>query len=173
MMETLEDIKCAGCDEVINMEDDTYHYGNLVAGWLCDGCYESDLEHVSTIVELIPDDTIRKYYVGSYVSMDEYGDEWSGASSGYVKTDGWRGYNTLTIHGTVEVQEGADLWGERTSIRDIAELIERAHADGTLPVKVYVSICLTSNVFATLLGVHVDTEDESQFKEWLTNEIGE
>lgn len=172
-MNTLEEIKCAGCDEVINMEDDDYQYGNLIAGYICKGCYESDLEQVSTIVELIPDNTVRKYFVGDYVSMDEWGDEWSGASSGYVKTDAWRGYNTLTIHGTVEIQAGADLWGESTSIRDIAELIERAHTEGTLPVKVYVSICLTSNVFATLLGVHVDTEDESQFRQWLTNEIGE
>ena len=107
-----------------------------------------------------------KHYVGEYVSLDHYGDEWSGALREYTRTDAWRGYYTTKVKNTVEVNSGSDLWGERTSTRDLAERIESAHKDGTLPVPVYVAVDLTSNVFATILSIQIASSNLEAFNQW-------
>lgn len=159
---------CAGCDE----------HNCYIPNWssqtekaYCDGCRESDQEHLSTIVYLSnANNAPVKFYLGDYFSFTEWGDDLpSNITREYVQTDGWRGYYQTTIQGTVEVDAGADLWGERTDVRDLAERLKDAQTEGTLPCAVYVAVEPTSNLFATALTILVNENDVDIFKEWSNN----
>jgi hypothetical protein len=103
--------------------------------------------------------------------MDQFGDDApSQFARTYHRTDPWRGYYETTITGTVEIESGADLWGTSTDVRDLAERIKEEHENGTLPVPVYVVIDLTSNVFATAMGIRVNQADQISFNRWKNEE---
>lgn len=167
---------CVGCDahsctERLDGAGD-WRYSNVKMGELCAECYESDLEYPSQVILFEPgSEEPIKYFVGSYVTMNQWGDDApSGMERSYVRTDPWRGYYVTTVPGTVEIQSGADLWGEATDVRSLAERIQEEHQQGTLPVPVYVVCDPTSNVFATAMEIRINECDRITFDRWLKNE---
>lgn len=169
-------VTCVSCDAHSCTERldgvGEYRYSNLKGGEICLACYESDLEHPSQVILFDPsEEEVVKYYVGDYVSMDQWGDDApSGMKRVYHSTDAWRGYYDTEVPGTIEIQSGADLWGEETDVRSVAERIQEAHKEGTLPVPVYVICDPTSNVFAVAMTIRISPADRITFDRWIKNE---
>jgi hypothetical protein len=157
---------CAGCQE---HSCDYGNYSSQTGETYCDACREDDSQYLSTVVYFSPEnDAPIKFYLGDYFSFDEWGDDLpSNITRTYIKTDAWRGYYQTTIKDTVEINSGADLWGEQTDIRNLAERIQEAQEDGSLPCEVYVACDLTSNVFATALTVLVPKNQIDTFNAWI------
>jgi hypothetical protein len=144
------------------------HYGNLDGSVLCGDCWSQDLEHASTCLLFDPSESEpQRYLIGDHVGIDHHCDDWDGATRVYHRTDPWRGYYETEIPGTTEIQAGADLYGEETDVRSLAERIQSEHKDGTLPVPVWIVIDLTSNVFATAMSVRVDDRYLDTFRAWI------
>lgn len=169
-------VTCVGCDahsctERLDGSGD-WRYSNLRGDLICSGCYESDTEYFSTVILFHPSETEPvKYYVGSYVSMDQWGDDApSGMERIYHSTDAWRGYYETQVPGTIEIDSGADLWGQETDVRSLAERIQEDHKNGILPVPVYVICDLTSNVFSVAMTIRINPADRITFDRWLKNE---
>lgn len=162
------------CTERLDGSGD-WRYSNVQGKDICSECYESDIEYPSQVIIFDPSESeIQKYFIGSYVTMDQYGDDApSGIVRSYVSTDAWRGYYETTVPGTIEISSGADLWGEETDVRSLAERIKQEHEDGTLPIRVYVICDPTSNVFATAMEVRISECDQIAFERWLKNDLGE
>lgn len=159
---------CTGCGE---HSCDYLNYSSQNDADYCDTCRETDSEYMSTLVYFSnQNDAPVKFYLGDYFSFDEYGDDLpSNIKRNYIKTDGWRGYYQTEIENTVEIESGADLWGQVTDVRELAERISEAHSEGILPCDVYVAVDLTSNVFATAMSILVNKSDVETFKEWSQN----
>lgn len=167
---------CVACDahsctERLDGSGD-WRYSNLKGGEICSDCYESDLEYPSQVILFHPSESdIVKYLVGTYVTMDQFGDDAPpGMQRVYHSTDAWRGYYETEVPGTVEIDAGADLWGELTDVRSLAERVKEAHGSGTLPVPVYVVMDPTSNVFSVAMTIRVSSADRISFNNWLKNE---
>lgn len=162
---------CASCDRhscTERLDGGEYRWGNLDGSDLCNDCWSQDLEYASTCLLFDPSESDPlRHLIGDHVGIDHYGDEWNGATRVHHRTDAWRGYYETEIPGTTEVKCGADLYGEETDVRSLAERIQSEHKDGTLPVPVWIVIDLTSNVFATVMTVRVDHRYLDTFKSWI------
>ena len=169
-------LTCAECEEHSCTERldgaNGYRYANVTQEELCESCYESECEYLSSVILFDPSEEEEiTYLIGDSVAFDQYGDDApSGIRRRYVSTDGWRGYHVTEIDNTEEIDSGADLWGLETDIRSIAERIKQEHKDGTLPVPVYVVADLTSNVFSVVLTVRVSKANAISFRRWLNQE---
>jgi hypothetical protein len=149
-----------------------WRYSNVKMEEICSDCYDSDIQYPSQVILFTPgSEEPEKYFIGSYVTMDQYGDDApSGMQRVYHSTDAWRGYYDTEVPGTIEINSGADLWGEMTDVRTLAERIQEEHAAGTLPVPVYVICDPTSNVFAVAMTIKINPSDRITFDRWLKNE---
>jgi hypothetical protein len=148
-----------------------YRHGNLDSSELCSDCWSQDLEYASTCLLFDPSESEPlRYLIGDHVGIDHYGDDWEGASRVHHRTDAWRGYYQTLIPNTTEIKCGADLYGEETDVRSLAELIQSEHKDGLLPVPVWIVIDLTSNVFATVMSVQVENKHLATFNAWRNGE---
>ena len=162
-------VDCAApnCGEAI--ESDYAEYSNVLESQVCSGCYQSDLDHITTAITFDPEHGESKTYVGDLVVMGEYGDHEDPKAFHRVwkQTDGWRGHYTTTMTGDWrEVSEDLLLWGERTEGSDLGEAVKRACDDGTLPVQVVAIVDPTSNVFASGISFFVRNSDAAAFSEW-------
>lgn len=168
---TCAECQSHSCTERLDGAED-FRYCNVTQEELCAACYESELEHLSTVILFDPSEPEPvKYLVGDRITMDQFGDDApSKFARTYHRTDPWRGYYETTISGTVEIESGADLYGTSTNVRDLAERIKEEHENGTLPIPVYVIIDLTSNVFATAMGIRVSQADQISFNRWKNEE---
>ena len=168
---TCAECQAHSCTERLDGAED-FHYANVSGAELCAGCYESETQYLSTVILFDPrEEKPIKYLIGEHVAFDEWGDDApSGFQRTYHRTDPWRGYYETTVPSTIEIEAGADLWGERTNVRDLAERIQEEHENGTLPVPVYVVADLTSNVFSLAMTVRISEADEVTFRNWLTGE---
>lgn len=167
---------CVACDahsctERLDGSGD-WRYSNVKGGEICSECYESDIEYPSQIILFSPgEEEPAKYFVGSYVTMDQFGDDApSGMERVYHSTDAWRGYYETQVPGTIEIESGADLYGLETDVRSLAERIKQEHEEGTLPVPVYVICDPTSNVFSVAMTIRISPADQIIFNRWLKNE---
>jgi hypothetical protein len=173
-------VKCADCEETFDFDTDYMQWANLAEEWLCESCYESESQYVSTVLLYGPNypgdsDGPDRVYVADKFSMSKYGDEPDiDVRRDYTRTDGWRGYYTTKIDGWVEVGlEGWTTggWGDPTADRkrtfnDWVESLK----DETPPVDVAVAADPTSNVFSTAITVYVQESDVETFDEWLNGE---
>jgi hypothetical protein len=168
---------CASCGEhKCDGEDNygPYHYGNRTGEAYCYPCWESEEYSPSTVHLITAGEPMRKFYITDYHVMDEWGDEPDiNIERTYHSSDAWRGYYDTTIGGCVTIEEGADLWGEVTDIRQLAERIHQEAEEGTLPVPVYVITDPTSNVFAVGMGIQVKESDLALFNAWRAGELEE
>lgn len=166
---------CVACDfHQCNgrwQNDHDFRSGNLNYEVLCESCWSQDLEYASTCLLFDPSESDPlRHLIGDHVGIDHYGDDWDGASRVHHRTDAWRGYYETQIPGTTEIKSGADLYGEETDVRSLAERIQSEHKDGTLPVPVWIVIDLTSNVFATVMSVRVQDRHLETFNQWKDGE---
>lgn len=162
---------CIACDEhncVLSRSD--WQYANLIEGWLCYPCYESDTEHGSVITTIEQDGTEYRTLVGDYIAMDaEFGDFVSADNieRTYHRTDGWRGHYCTTLKGWYEVSDGVALWGMPTDATRLSERIKDAQESGTLPCKVAIVSDPTSNVFSVGVSFFVEEENKDAFILWM------
>lgn len=159
--------QCFGCDSTIDTETDSIHcfYKNGDYYFLCGGCYDEDLEYASTVYRVV-EGTKRKYYIGDWVKMDEYGDTVTEPMSReYISTDAWRGYYETSVEGYTEVLGGWTTGGWDDAVaRRKAEFNEWAESvlEGTVtaPFEILFVLDRTSNVFSQSVRVLVRDTDE-------------
>lgn len=152
----------------------SYQWGNRTGEAYCYACWESEESHASTVHLVMAGEEMRKFFINDYHAMNEWGDEPDFTiDRTYHRSDAWRGYYDTTVAGAVTIEEGADLWGERTDIRSLAERVHAEAEEGTLPVPVYVICDPTSNVFAVGMGIQVKAKDLEAFNAWRTGSYEE
>ena len=176
-------IKCAGCGDEINTNDDEFYGSELTGDTYCPSCYRSDLESASTALFAGPDYTRVarepvQVLVGSSFVEDRYGESFDGVefTRRYIATDGWRGYTMTEIDGWTEVLSGWTTggWGDPIADRKqpFNEWAESLFTgENVPPVNVAVITDPTSNVFSTAIGVFVPDADVDTFTEWLNGEF--
>ena len=186
----LRKFKCKGCDETYFEDIDTgrfytdakktdeiyCEYSEILEDWICEGCYENDNEHASTIVRYAPDET-ESVRFGDYVAYGvEFGDipEWFWKyfdKREWKSTDAWRGYFQTTFkNGFIKLANGW-LTGFPSEVKPEAEAIElyeylKTHAE-ELPAPLYWLFEPTSNVFSTASEVFCDNKDLPAITKWL------
>jgi len=176
-------VKCADCEETFDLDTDYMQWANLAEEWLCESCYESESQYVSTVLLYGPNypgdsDGPDRVYVADKFSMSKYGDEPDiDVRRDYTRTDGWRGFYTTKIDGWTEVGlEGWTTggWGDATADRKrtFNDWVESL-ADEAPPVDVAVAADPTSNVFSTAITVYVQESDVETFDEWLNGAKGD
>lgn len=173
MATTTNTFFCNSCETTFD-ENDTNSHSTKDSEVICDSCFENDLEHATRIFEVSGSESdVLTYLVGDYVAIDNYGDDLTlDVTRSYIKTDAWRGYHDTTIANTTEITNGADLWGQVTDVREMAERIKEAHSEGLIPLAltIYVIVDLTSNLFATNMKVVVPNEQVDLFNQVMANE---
>jgi hypothetical protein len=177
-MSTEEENKCCDCNEPIDTDGD-FGWSYVEEDYLCTSCYESDSNHVSTVI-VIDDSEPAKYYIGDHIRMNEFGDDMYGTNltvnRTYVSTDGWRGYYETEIEGWSKVLDGWTTggWDDEVARRKqtFNEWVESViSGDEVPPVPVAIVLDPTSNVFST--GVSVLTPFPDRLTEWLGETQGE
>ncbi len=171
----MSDQKCAvtDCETTLNPDDDYCQWSDVLEDYLCEGCYESDLQSASTLYLIGSPKGPRKLYIGDHVRIDEYGDPLYGEtdvveSREWRSSSAWRGYYHTTLKGHVEVLDGwttgdwDDAVGRRK--RTFNEWVEQA-VEGEIdsPVPFALLFEPTSNVFSTGVSVLVKEEDYDAF----------
>jgi hypothetical protein len=158
--------KCVGCESDIDNEGDGGRWSEIKGGEFCWNCFQSDIEHASTITYLVNGEKQRRVVVAAnwIVDGEYYEDltakETEGINHYYTRTDGWRGYWTTTLGDDwVEVAEGMFLWGEDTDIVTMGGTLQELHKEGVLPCEVALVADLTSNVFAAGCSIFVRKAD--------------
>lgn len=179
MTETLE--KCAGCDEPLN--EDYQSYSQLVDKTFCCDCENSDLEYASQLI-LIHGDRSSVRFGDNFAYDDdleipdwfsELFDEWKGRN--YEKTDGWRGYydSLKQFKGIKEIASGwtTGMPDETTQRKphfnrfcdDLAESMYQNQ------YPIYFLAEPTSNLFSISISVFTKEEHYENVVNWL-EEIG-
>lgn len=159
--------KCAGCDSVIDNDGDGGRWSESSGAEFCWSCFESDMEHASTITYLVNGDKPRSVKVSSNFIVDgEYYEdltlaERDGITRNWIRTDGWRGHAVTTLGSEwFEAADGLYLWGEQTQIVSLAKELQDMHEEGTLPFEVALVADLTSNLFAAGCSIWLRKSDE-------------
>ena len=162
---------CISCGEPVTTDgtDDT-RWANLAEGWMCWPCYETAEQYLTHVYHFTPDSpTPMHIYWADEFAFDEYGepvdprDEY-GLVKGWHSTDAWRGYTDIRMApgtGWTNVDEGAALWGQTTSVMEVADNIRVMAEDGDLDREYLVVIGITSNVFSQTVDIFAqETEEE-------------
>lgn len=165
--------RCDGCESEINNDGDGGRWSEQREAEFCWGCFESDMEHASTITYLVNGKAPRTVKVGAnwIVDGEYYEDltesEADGIKHWYTRTDGWRGHwNTSLGDGWVEAADGLFLWGETTDIVSLGGELQNLHKEQALPCEVALVADLTSNVFAAGCSIWVRKADLATWNEW-------
>lgn len=181
-MITETQIKCVGCEEIL---DDEYTHSNVKDDALCYGCEESDLQDASTLVR-IQNGEVESVRIGDYLIYDKdmeipnFFRKISPKSNDvrkWTKTDAWRGHGS-----TIENFEGIKVlasgwmtgWADEYHQRKnyLNEFLQKLN-DGDFSVKypIYVLIEQTSNVFSQSLDIFTEEIYAEPLAQWL-DEIG-
>ena len=172
-METVDSpiTKCVGCESDIDNEGDGGRWSEIKGGEFCWGCFESDMEHASTITYLVNGEKPKTVKVGANWIVDgEYYEDLTakdadGINHYYTRTDGWRGHWTTTLGDDwFEVADGLYLWGESTQIVNLGAELQDMHKEESLPFEVALVADLTSNVFSAGCSVWVRKSDQENWK---------
>lgn len=172
--------KCIDCDEEVDTECGDYQWWE--EGVQCWGCYES--EYPSTAYHYEPEygevshetGKIPMYYIFDHGQMNQWGDTANDIefTSGYVRTDGWRGYQTCQPVGDdwYEARSGWTTgdWGDSVSNgkRNVNEWMEKViTGEERPPCEVVIIFSPTSNVFSTGVGIWIHDEDEEAFTAYI------
>ena len=184
-----EQFTCPSCEEIVTQEDRYYddaQWSDILDAQVCYGCYESDMEHRSTLVAVTPDGT-HKAFIGDLFIMTEhdYGaprwvDDLLPADfkgRRYVNTDAWRGYYDMAsqLQGLVKLADGWTTgWVDDTTTRkhDFNNLMKRLDTGELVPpATIYVLIEPTSNIFSVSAELLVKQSDLDTITAWL-DDIG-
>jgi len=172
-----ETFKCADCDEVQDIDDQSHGKDN--GDVVCRNCVDEAMNYRSTI-NVFEDGTVTIIYVSEYETINEYGDPFDTLtiSRKYIQTDGWRGYHETNIEGWVTITDGWTTggWGDPTADRKqvFNEWVEdMTRSDIIPPVPVAIVYDPTSNVFSMAITVLVKADDENNFREWLGEDINQ
>ena len=167
-METIN--RCCQCQKFIDLDD---------CGWsdtredhICLECKDAD-GHSLSILTVITDGKITKYYIGAHTRMADTGDDMY--SSGidverkWVSSSPLRGHFETTINGWSEVLVGwtTGSWDDEISNRkqtfnEWANGVCKGEILPPMPLAIVVD--QTSNVFSA--GVSVQTPEPDKFKQW-------
>jgi len=164
-------LKCCNCESEID-ENGDYGWSHVKNAYLCIDCRQSDEESVSTVF-ILDDTSIKKYFIGNHVRINEHGDEIGPLYSidrTWVNTGGYRGHHETTIDGWSSVLSGwtTGAWGDPTSDRkttfnEWAENLMSGKIKPPVPIAIVVDP--TSNLFST--GISVLTEHADIVNNWL------
>lgn len=159
--------KCVGCESDIDNDGDGGRWSDIANGEFCWGCFESDIEHASTITYFRNGEKPASVKVSANWILDgEYyedlkKEEIAGITRKWIQTDGWRGHAVTTLGDEwFEAADGLFLWGEQTEIVTLGGELQEMHKDETLPFEVALVADPTSNVFAAGCSVWVRKSDE-------------
>ncbi|CAB4150313.1 hypothetical protein UFOVP570_22 [uncultured Caudovirales phage] len=159
--------KCAGCDSVIDNDGDGGRWSEISGAEFCWGCFESDMEHASTITYFRNGEKPAAVKISSNWIVDgEYyedlkSEDTAGINREWVRTDGWRGHAVTTLGDEwFEAADGLFLWGEQTEIVNLGGELQEMHKEGVLPFEVALVADLTSNVFAAGCSIWLRKSDE-------------
>lgn len=162
---------CPGCESEIDRESGEYRASESDGKDYCYGCFESDMEHASTVTYLRNGEDVKTVKVGKrwIVDGEYYEDLPRGDAERYnhwwVSSDAWRGHWNTTIDGWTEVKDGLFLWGEPTSIVELGGKLQDMHKGEELPCEVALVADLTSNVFAAGCSIFVRNADVAAWEE--------
>lgn len=168
--------KCKGCEETIDHDGDGGRYSEKAGAEYCWSCFESDVEHSSTITYLVNGDSPRTVKVATHWVLDgEYYEEIPAKESDKIHREwkassAWRGHYNTTLDGWTEVREGVYLWGESTSIVELGTKLQDLHEAELLPCEVALIADPTSNLFAAGCSVWVRDEDLDAWNEQFSEE---
>lgn len=163
--------KCCNCESDVNEHDD-FVWSHTKNAHLCVDCRQSDEESVSTIF-IIDGKTIKKYFIGDHVRIDENGEEIDNSYTidrTWVSTSGYRGHYDTTIDGWGSVLSGwtTGAWGGEVSNRkDIFNEWAKNLMNGEIetPAPIALVIDPTSNLFST--GISILTKHVGIFNDWV------
>lgn len=179
---------CAGgCDEPLDPNDAMY--SEIIEDSVCQGCEESDGNHVSTILRFSPDGEHQRVLLGDLFAysgtLDDVNDsqipQWltdlfpdGEVKRHYVRTDGWRGHfdTSQAMTGITKIADGwlTGDWGDEISdrkatARDLGEFL--AEGDQYPPKPLYVILEPTSNVFSMATELFTKDADRDEVAAWL------
>lgn len=161
---------CCECQSEIGDSDD-FDWSSTKEDYLCMACRESDSSSLS-VVHLIDDGVVKKYYIGDHIRMDEDGDDISelNIKREWVSSSAHRGHYETKIDGWAEVLVGwtTGSWGDGTSERK--QIFNQWAQDiiaGNIipPAPIAIVSDPTSNLFST--GVSVLTQHVQMFNDWV------
>jgi hypothetical protein len=168
--------KCCECEEIVDTEGD-HGWSAVKEDYLCWGCYESDQTY-SSIVQIVDDGAVLKYYIGDHIRMDEFGDDLYNTNltinREYIHSDAHRGHYETTIEGWTDIMNGWTTGGWDDSIarrkqvfNQWAESVLSTELESPAPIAIVSDP--TSNVFS--MGISVLTPEPNRIKEWLGEEF--
>lgn len=183
-----------GCEQTFSDDDweNEAQYSEILEDSICQGCAESDGNHVSTLLMFSPDGEHRRVLLGDLTvysgTLDEIYDaeipQWLSdlfpdgkVKRSYVRTDGWRGYQDTPsgMTGITKIADGwlTGDWGDAISARKATarELGEHlATSDQYPPKPLFWIMEPTSNVFSTASELFTKTEDHDEVTAWLAEQ---
>jgi hypothetical protein len=169
---------CDNCQQQIDDNGDGGRWSDLTGKEYCWACFESDMEHASTLTYLENGEDAETTKVGSlWIVEGEYYEDVPAEFAATINrswraSDAWRGHWTTTLSGWVEVAEGLALWGEKTDIVELGARLQEDHIEQVLPCPVMLVADLTSNVFAAGASVFVRESDVDAFRShYATKEV--
>jgi len=159
--------KCVGCESDIDNEGDGGRWSDKSNGEFCWGCFESDIEHASTITYLrngekpVSVKVSENWIVDGEYYEDLNKSESEGITRNWIRTDAWRGHAVTTLgYEWFEAADGLFLWGEQTEIVSLGGELQEMHKESILPFEVALVADPTSNVFAAGCSVWVRKSDK-------------
>lgn len=171
--ETIEEtLNCPECEEDVQ----ELRWANLEEIDICDSCYESDTENMSTLYRVRSGESEWTKF-GSYTGFSQEGDdpeEWftnivtsNGSPRKWVSTDAWRGHYDSS--GNIDLVSIASGWttgwadeyhARKIDFNDFAEQLIKGEID--CPLSIYILVEPTSNVFSTAVDVLVQEGDKDK-----------
>ncbi len=169
-------IKCSLCEDTQekNYFEENAYYANILKKMICDQCYESNLEHSSSIVKF-GNHMKRTVKFNEYFAMDDRDGgappEWFTKyfiKREYHNTDGWRGhYESKWAPELITLCEGwVTGWASESDHAHkipAVNLMSFMEGEGrNTPVPIFWLFEPTSNLFSTASEILVDRADEKQ-----------
>jgi len=165
-----EKTKCDLCEEEV---EEGEGFGTIDGRLACEGCYQSEWEHPSTVIIFNPDGSNESIQFTQNFGTPE-GDKIPEPIEKEIwkNTDGWRGYTDWELkEGFIEVADGwITGFPDRTTERkiELAEIFDKLKAGEIKPpCKIYWIFGITSNVFSTASSVVIENGNEEIIEKWL------
>lgn len=175
----MKKIKCEGCREKFDAVDfeNTSQYANLLEGYICEGCVESDYERPSTLVKWNGEKEVIHW--GEFMAWTDGGDDpprWFWELLGkhrreWHSTDGWRGYYETKLDRLVSLADGwvtgfpDETTQQKVKAGQLFNLLNDEHEP--LPGELFWLFESTSNVFSTASEILVRESTKEAIIEWL------
>ena len=151
-----EEIKCAWCGEVIELEENDSPYLDKQDRPVCDPCVESE-DPDATVYYDNDSDPEYVYQINESRANDDF-------ECKYIHTDGWRGYMSVSSKTYTKVRDDAILFGssDAASLKQFDDLMRKYCDEQSIRyARVFTE---TSNVFCQGYDFFVHNEDVEKFE---------